>query len=135
MIKALLIMKAEVLRDYFGVSVSADGRLESLPMLIESYCPDLTYLPQFFLALAGEVEWLDEKQTFHYLAQVCTTASALTRCGLSASCKPSGLLLHRWNQCSAEVNQDQTAWFYIWIRKESLLLAGSLLLAAGRSDD
>lgn len=71
MIKALLVMKADLLRDCFGVDVSPEGRLLSLPMLIESYCPDLTYLPQFFLALAGEVDWLDETRAFHDLATVC----------------------------------------------------------------
>jgi hypothetical protein len=70
MIKALLVMKAELLRDCFGVDISPEVRILSLPMLIESYCPtDL--LPQFFLALAGDVDWLDESRAFHDLATVC----------------------------------------------------------------
>lgn len=46
------------------------GRLISLPLLLESYTPDLARLPDFILALARDVEWGCEEDCFHTLACV-----------------------------------------------------------------
>ena len=49
-------------------ALPADGRLRSLPQLIEQYIPDLHRLPAFVLAL-GQVEWSCEAECFASLAQ------------------------------------------------------------------
>ena len=51
----LLLSKAEMLNEYFAISLSPDARLLSLPLLLDHYTPDLSGLPRFVLALANEV--------------------------------------------------------------------------------
>jgi DNA mismatch repair protein MLH1 len=64
-----LLSKSEMLYDYFSMKIVQDSAsneiyLESLPMLIEDYTPDLIDLPMFLIRLATEVEWTNEKQCF-----------------------------------------------------------------------
>lgn len=53
-----------MLDEYFSITVSDDGRLEALPLLLKGYTPDLDRLPQFLMALAHRVVWDDEKRCF-----------------------------------------------------------------------
>ncbi|KAI8647179.1 hypothetical protein BD408DRAFT_378988 [Parasitella parasitica] len=64
-----LISRAEMLTEYFSLSISADGNLVSLPMIIKDYVPCLHKLPLFLLRLGTEVNWESEKECFHTLAK------------------------------------------------------------------
>lgn len=70
LIQQLLMDKADLLKECFGVEVTPEGCLAGLPQLIEGYPPDLDRLPIFVLQLARDVDWEDEKACFRGLAQV-----------------------------------------------------------------
>ncbi|XP_058831958.1 DNA mismatch repair protein Mlh1 isoform X1 [Topomyia yanbarensis] len=63
-IKEILITKAPLMREYFNLCISAEGNLESIPIVIEEYIPSMAHLPIFLLRLATEVEWDDEQECF-----------------------------------------------------------------------
>lgn len=71
MVEKLLKAKAELLMDCVGIEIDGQGRLLSLPAIIDHYVPDLDRLPGFILRLALEVDWSDEKRCFASLAQAC----------------------------------------------------------------
>jgi len=50
--------------EYFSISITSDGLLESLPMLLKGYTPDLDRLPYFLLCLGTRINWTDEKECF-----------------------------------------------------------------------
>jgi DNA mismatch repair protein MLH1 len=62
--------RREMLDDYFAIGLSSTTpvRLETLPILLDSYVPNLDYLPQFLLRLSSEVNWTDERQCFRTFA-------------------------------------------------------------------
>ncbi|GJP55119.1 hypothetical protein CLOM_g14106 [Closterium sp. NIES-68] len=64
----LLQCKAEMLSEYFAITISPDGHLLSLPLLLDHHTPDLTRLPSLTLSLANEVEWDEERACFASLA-------------------------------------------------------------------
>eukprot|EP00899_Mesostigma_viride_P028828 jgi/Mesvir1/912/Mv17473-RA.2 len=64
----LLLQKAELLQEYFTITLTPDGMLTTLPVILEQYLPDLGRLPQFMLALGNEVCWDSEKECFHSIA-------------------------------------------------------------------
>ena len=47
--------KADMLREYFSMEISDSGHIVSIPLLLESYTPNLDRLPVFVLRLATEV--------------------------------------------------------------------------------
>ena len=50
--------------EYFSISLSLEGRLESIPMLLKGYTPNLDRLPHFLLCMGTRVDWGDEKECF-----------------------------------------------------------------------
>ncbi|KAL9704941.1 hypothetical protein quinque_008459 [Culex quinquefasciatus] len=60
----ILVSKAPIMREYFGLSVSEEGLLESIPVVIEDYTPSVVHLATYVLRLATEVEWDDEQECF-----------------------------------------------------------------------
>ena len=70
----LLLEKADMLREYFGLEFEKVGdgivSLVSLPVLLEGFTPDLNLLPEFILKLAHSVEWGEEKSCFRTVAGV-----------------------------------------------------------------
>ncbi|XP_037827108.1 DNA mismatch repair protein Mlh1 [Lucilia sericata] len=60
----ILLEKAPIMREYFSLTVSAEGELETLPSLLKQHSPSKTYLPLFMLRLATEVEWDTEEECF-----------------------------------------------------------------------
>jgi len=50
--------------EYFSLSVTSEGRLESIPMLLKGYTPNLDRLPHFLLCLGTRVNWGEEKECF-----------------------------------------------------------------------
>ncbi|EDW89308.1 DNA mismatch repair protein Mlh1 [Drosophila yakuba] len=60
----ILLKKAPIMREYFGLRISEEGMLESLPSLLHQYRPCVTLLPVYLLRLATEVDWEQEAQCF-----------------------------------------------------------------------
>ncbi|PQE03807.1 hypothetical protein CJF30_00006499 [Rutstroemia sp. NJR-2017a BBW] len=59
-----LISRREMLLEYFSLSISESGDLESIPLLLKNYTPSLAKLPQFLLRLGPHVDWTSEKECF-----------------------------------------------------------------------
>lgn len=67
----LIQKKAGLLGDCFAIEIDpGDGKIRSLPQLIEQYHPSAQYLPQFVLALGQNVDWQEEGECFRGLAEV-----------------------------------------------------------------
>ncbi|CAF1236392.1 unnamed protein product [Adineta steineri] len=66
----LLKERHEMLEDYFSLRISSTDpiRLETLPILLDTYVPNLDYLPQYLLRLSKEVNWTDERECFRTFA-------------------------------------------------------------------
>ena len=66
----ILKQHRDMLEDYFSLSLSSSDPLcmETLPILLDSYVPNLDYLPQFLLRLSTEVNWNDEYECFRTFA-------------------------------------------------------------------
>lgn len=59
-----LIERREMLNEYFSISISADGCLLSIPLLLKGYMPSLAKLPRFLLRLGPYVDWTNEENCF-----------------------------------------------------------------------
>jgi DNA mismatch repair protein MLH1 len=64
----LIISKSEMLNEYFGIKITKLGCLTTLPIIIKNYIPNQEYLPIFIFNLALKVDWKNEKQCFHDIA-------------------------------------------------------------------
>ncbi|TGO50534.1 hypothetical protein BCON_0181g00010 [Botryotinia convoluta] len=64
-----LISRREMLLEYFSLSITSDGLLEGIPLLLKNYTPALSKLPQFLLRLGPHVNWNDEKECFSSFLQ------------------------------------------------------------------
>ena len=64
MVLAQLISRKEMLKEYFSLEISEEGRLLSIPLLLKGYMPSLTKLPRFLLRLGPFVDWTDEQKCF-----------------------------------------------------------------------
>ncbi|TNY23865.1 hypothetical protein DMC30DRAFT_443994 [Rhodotorula diobovata] len=53
-----------MLDEYFALSISDDGSLETLPVVLPGYEPDVHKLPLFLLRLGAHVDWHAEKACF-----------------------------------------------------------------------
>jgi DNA mismatch repair protein MLH1 len=59
----------EMLAEYFAVEINNEGSLVALPQVVDSYVPDMTYLPLFVYHLATRVLWRFEKECFEGIAR------------------------------------------------------------------
>ena len=51
----LLMDKREMVDEYFSLAISDEGAVETLPMLLRGYTPNLDRLPECLLCLAARV--------------------------------------------------------------------------------
>ncbi|KAL1924901.1 uncharacterized protein VTP21DRAFT_4555 [Calcarisporiella thermophila] len=65
----MLVSRREMLLEYFSMAISEDGNLETLPMLLKKYEPNLDKLPMLLLRLGSEVNWDTEKECFDTLSR------------------------------------------------------------------
>lgn len=93
LVQQLLMDKADLLKECFGVEVDSEGHVCALPQLIEGHSPDLDRLPYFVLQLARDVDWEEEKACFRGLAQV-------RRCCRCNSYRCMLRTCHKWKQCA-----------------------------------
>ena len=64
MVASHLMERREMLDEYFSLSISSEGYLLSIPMLIRGYTPSLAKLPRFLLRLGPYVDWTSEEACF-----------------------------------------------------------------------
>ncbi|KAI9063549.1 DNA mismatch repair protein MutL [Trametes sanguinea] len=60
----ILTERREMLQEYFSLGITEDGRVETLPMLLRDYTPNLDKLPLFLMRLGPQVNWSEEKACF-----------------------------------------------------------------------
>lgn len=53
-----------MLDEYFSLRISPTGSVDSIPLLLKGYTPNLDRLPHFLLCLATRVDWENEKGCF-----------------------------------------------------------------------
>ncbi|BGP34824.1 DNA mismatch repair protein Mlh1 [Rhodotorula toruloides] len=53
-----------MLDEYFSFSISDDGKIKSLPLVLPGYSPDMNKLPLFLLRIGAHVDWEREKPCF-----------------------------------------------------------------------
>ncbi|KIL63542.1 hypothetical protein M378DRAFT_164437 [Amanita muscaria Koide BX008] len=63
-IVCLLMSKREMFSEYFSLDISVSGMVESLPLLLREYTPNLDNLPNFLMRLGPQVEWESETECF-----------------------------------------------------------------------
>ncbi|CAN1779589.1 DNA mismatch repair protein MLH1 [Linum perenne] len=64
----LLKEKAEMLDEYFFISINSEGYLSRLPVILDQYTPDMDRVPDFLLSLGNDIEWENEKNCFQGIA-------------------------------------------------------------------
>ncbi|KAL1667281.1 hypothetical protein GGF50DRAFT_124917 [Schizophyllum commune] len=60
----ILVAHRDMLSDYFAMDITEDGNLESLPLLLRDYTPNLDKLPNFVMRLGPQVDWTTEQGCF-----------------------------------------------------------------------
>ncbi|XP_004345130.2 DNA mismatch repair protein MLH1 [Capsaspora owczarzaki ATCC 30864] len=69
--------RAEMLQDYFSIQVDGEGRLVTIPALLDDFVPELDRIPLFFLRLATEVNWDEEEACFEGVARLIAALFAV----------------------------------------------------------
>ncbi|KAG0207602.1 DNA mismatch repair protein [Mortierella sp. GBA30] len=64
-----LINRKEMLKEYFSICITDDGKLTAIPMMIKGYVPNLEKLPDFLWRLGSEVDWTAEKACFQTVSR------------------------------------------------------------------
>ncbi|KAL6698351.1 hypothetical protein J3F84DRAFT_367302 [Trichoderma pleuroticola] len=62
-VKGVLVRRREMLKEYFNLEITPDGKLVSIPLLIKGYAPSVRKLGVFLCHL-GRVKWSEEKTCF-----------------------------------------------------------------------
>ncbi|XP_059610469.1 DNA mismatch repair protein Mlh1 [Phlebotomus argentipes] len=66
----ILCEKAPIMKDYYNLIINAeDHTLRTLPLLLASFTPPMSYLPMFILRLATDVDWKSEKEGLESLSE------------------------------------------------------------------
>ncbi|KAG6879008.1 hypothetical protein C0992_005898 [Termitomyces sp. T32_za158] len=60
----ILMPRREMLAEYFSLCISDAGLVESLPLLLRDYTPNLNNLPSFLMRLGPQVDWASEMECF-----------------------------------------------------------------------
>ncbi|WVR07419.1 hypothetical protein IAU60_004460 [Kwoniella sp. DSM 27419] len=63
-IATILIERRDMIDEYFSLSISEQGGVETLPMVLKGFTPNLDRLPHFLLCLGTQVDWDSEKACF-----------------------------------------------------------------------
>lgn len=65
-----LCSKSQILQKFFKITVTPNGDLLSLPVILEGHSPTMAYLPNYILNLVLCVDWENERQCFDTFAKV-----------------------------------------------------------------
>ncbi|KIY63167.1 DNA mismatch repair protein MutL [Cylindrobasidium torrendii FP15055 ss-10] len=60
----ILMARREMLSEYFSFNISEDGLLQSLPLILRDYTPNLDKIPEFLMRLGPQVNWTSESECF-----------------------------------------------------------------------
>ncbi|KAJ3907492.1 histidine kinase-like ATPase [Lentinula edodes] len=60
----ILHSKRSMLSEYFSLNISEDGLVQSLPLILRDYTPNLDKLPLFLMRLGPQVNWTSETECF-----------------------------------------------------------------------
>ncbi|KAK7046661.1 DNA-mis-repair domain-containing protein [Favolaschia claudopus] len=60
----LLMTRREMLAEYFSFNLTSGGLIESLPLLLRDYTPNLDKLPSLLMRLGPQVDWTSEMECF-----------------------------------------------------------------------
>uniref|UniRef100_A0A8H8CGK4 DNA mismatch repair protein S5 domain-containing protein n=1 Tax=Psilocybe cubensis TaxID=181762 RepID=A0A8H8CGK4_PSICU len=60
----VLVDRREMLAEYFSLTITEDARVESIPLLLRDYIPNLDNLPSFLMRLGPQVDWSSEMECF-----------------------------------------------------------------------
>ncbi|KAF9525740.1 DNA binding protein [Crepidotus variabilis] len=63
-IEKILLDRREMLSEYFSLAISDEGNIESIPLLLQNYLPNLDRLPEFLMRLGPQVDWGSEMECF-----------------------------------------------------------------------
>ncbi|KAI0826460.1 histidine kinase-like ATPase [Irpex lacteus] len=63
-IVGIIMKRREMLRDYFLLEITEGGLVNSLPLLLKGYVPNLDKLPLFLMRLGPQVNWHSEAECF-----------------------------------------------------------------------
>ncbi|KAG8873304.1 DNA mismatch repair protein [Tulasnella sp. 331] len=63
-IASILTSRSEMLEEYFAMKINRKGELETLPLLLKGYTPNLDRLPLLLMRLGPEVDWSTEGPCF-----------------------------------------------------------------------
>ncbi|KAI0777761.1 DNA binding protein [Trametes elegans] len=63
-IVSIVTARRDMLQEYFSLGISEDGQVETLPMLLRDYTPNLDKLPLFLMRLGPQVDWTAEQACF-----------------------------------------------------------------------
>ncbi|KAJ7484753.1 histidine kinase-like ATPase [Mycena latifolia] len=59
-----LMARRDMLAEYFSFNITPSGLIESLPLLLRDYTPNLDKLPSFLMRLGPQVDWNSEMECF-----------------------------------------------------------------------
>ncbi|KAK3806187.1 MAG: DNA mismatch repair protein Mlh1-like protein [Linnemannia elongata] len=68
-VASTLITRKEMLKEYFSICITDDGKLSAIPMMVRGYIPNLEKLSDFLWRLGSEIDWTSEKACFQTLAR------------------------------------------------------------------
>ncbi|GJJ10468.1 hypothetical protein Clacol_004694 [Clathrus columnatus] len=63
-IAEILITRKEMLKEYFSMVINDDDDIETIPLLLNGYTPNLDKLPLFLMRIGPEVDWQREQECF-----------------------------------------------------------------------
>ncbi|KAG0311298.1 DNA mismatch repair protein [Linnemannia gamsii] len=64
-----LVARKEMLKEYFSICITDDGKLSAIPLMVKGYVPNLEKLSDFLWRLGSEIDWTSEKACFQTLAR------------------------------------------------------------------
>ncbi|KAJ7275048.1 histidine kinase-like ATPase [Mycena rebaudengoi] len=59
-----IMARRDMLAEYFSLNITPTGLIESLPLLLRDYTPNLDKLPSFLMRLGPQVDWNSEIECF-----------------------------------------------------------------------
>ncbi|KAF7761503.1 hypothetical protein Agabi119p4_9495 [Agaricus bisporus var. burnettii] len=63
-IAQMIITRRDMLAEYFSLNISESGLVQSIPLLLRDFIPNLDYLPMFLMRLGPQVNWQSEAECF-----------------------------------------------------------------------
>ena len=75
-----------MLKEYFGIGITPNGCLTSLPLYFPAFVPDISALPRFLLRLSTQVAWTFELDC---LRSVARELARLYAPALPSPCAPT----------------------------------------------